>query len=178
MKLTHDVEFAFDLALEPTLAVSFVRDVATSLAAADFLEGLEVRPQPGRDETIVAAALPVNASLFGQQRLPFQSVVTPTPHGARLDGLPLPSARPGWAQVSGEAVVEPTDAAPRAVASRVRYRFEITIHLELPEPERWGGRALVRMIEFTAASVLERVTARFPVAIQSAAHAFVAAQTA
>lgn len=177
MELTHDIEFTFDLALAPELATAFVRDVATSLSRADFLEGLEVRPQPGRAERVVVAALPVNAALFGQQRLPFQSVLVPTATGARLSGLPLPAARPGWAQVSGEATVAPApthaDATP---ASRVHYRFEIAIHLDLPEPERWGGRALLRMIEYTASSVLERVSQQFPGAVQRAARAFEAAQ--
>lgn len=171
MTLTHDIAFTFELALEPQLATAFVRDVATSLRRADFLEALEVRPQPGRPEAVVAASLPVNAALFGQQRLPFESVLTPTPTGARLSGLPLAAARPGWAQVSGEA-----DVAPVAGGSRVRYRFEIAIHLDLPEPEKWGGRALLSMIEFTASKVLERVSARFPEAIRAAAREFEAAQ--
>lgn len=49
------------------------------------------------------------------------------------------------------------------------YDFDITIHLNLPEPEKWGGRALLKMIHFTAQRVLESIAADFPEAIQTAA---------
>lgn len=162
MELAHSVRFEFDLALPRPHAIAFVQDVERSLSRADFLEGLELEPAGPR--TRVRAALPVNAALFGQQRLRFESLLEPTPRGARLEGLPLPEERPGWALVSGAAEVSPAPGG-----SRVSYRFDIAIHLALPEPEGWGGRALLRMIEYTAAQVLERISARFPEAVRSAA---------
>lgn len=161
MRLTRHVAFDVPSTLDRSTAVAFVRDAARSLSHADFLTSLQ------QDEGgLVAAELPVNAALFGQQRLRFRSRLEATPAGARLAGLELDDA-PGWARVSGEARVVPLPSG-----SRLDYRFDIEIHLKLPEPERWGGRALVKMIEVTADQVLRRVCERFPDAVRAAARAY------
>ena len=46
------------------------------------------------------------------------------------------------------------------------------MHLDLPEPEKWGGRALMKMVEYTADRMLERIAAQFPEAIERAAKVF------
>ena len=115
-------------------------------------------------DDIVTASLPVNAALFGQQVLHFKSRVVPTTKGARLEPLALETNQIGWAEVAGEATVKPL---PKG--SEVRYHFDITIHLRLPKAERWGSKALIKMIEFTANRVLEHVTSSFPAAVQEAA---------
>lgn len=167
MTLDHRVVFDFELALSRAEALSFVRDVPRSLARATFVEALTVVPG---EPDLVRAALPVNAAFLGQRSLPFESELVVTETGARLIGRPLDPDGPGWAEVDGEAEVATHPGSGRSArASRVRYRFDVRVHLRLPEPERWGGRALLRMIEFTARSVLERVTAQFPAAIQAAA---------
>lgn len=171
MNITHSVQFHFDLALQRTTAVAFVRDVETSLSRASFLQDLECLTL--ENETRVRARIPVNAALFGQQELVFESRLVPTPHGARLEGVPLEHHHPGWAEVSGEATVKPT---PEGCS--VDYGFDITIHLHLPEPERWGGKALLKMIRFTAARVLQTITAEFPAAVQAAAREVEAAYAA
>jgi hypothetical protein len=111
----------------------------------------------------------VNAAFLGQRALPFESELVVTEAGARLVGRPLDPDGPGWAEVDGEAEVSARAAGGRTGGARVRYRFDVRVHLRLPEPERWGGRALLHMIEFTARAVLERVTAQFPAAIEAAA---------
>lgn len=161
MNLSHAVCFTFDLSLPQTAAIDFVRDVETSLSRATFIRDLVL------EGNTVTANLPVNAALFGQQVLEFRSCLHPTPRGARLEALALETAAPGWAEVSGEAVVL---SAPEG--SRVSYDFDITIHLRLPKPEKWGGVALTKMIEFTAQRVLEKITADFPSAVQAAATEF------
>jgi len=161
VRLVRHVEFEVFSTLPRATAVAFVRDVRRSLSHAEFLERLE-----SDADGIVTAQLPVNAALFGQQRLRFRSRLVPTPTGGVLEGLELDDV-PGWARVSGQAVV-----APEPGGSRLRYRFEIEIHLALPEAERWGGRALVKMIEATADRVLQRVGERFPDAVESAARAY------
>jgi hypothetical protein len=158
MQLTHAVDFTFALALSQAAAVDFVRDVKTSLSKARFIENLEVR------QTIVTASLPVNAALFGQQLLHFRSKLVPTGKGARLEPLPLETDQVGWAEVAGNAFVKPLPQG-----SEVTYHFDITIHLLLPKAEKWGGKALTRMIEFTAKHVLETITSGFPKAVQEAA---------
>ncbi|MEX2502890.1 MAG: DUF3809 family protein, partial [Trueperaceae bacterium] len=60
-------------------------------------------------------------------------------------------------------------ATPTPTGSRLTYRLEITVHLALPEADRWGGRALTRMIELTAERMVQRVLDRFPASIRAAA---------
>jgi Protein of unknown function (DUF3809) len=163
MQLTHAVDFTFALTLSQAAAVDFVRDVKDSLSRATFIENLEVH------NTIVTASLPVNAALFGQQLLHFRSKLVPTVKGAKLEPLPLEpdpeeEKQVGWAEVTGEAIVKPLPQG-----SEVSYHFDITIHLYLPKAEKWGGKALTRMIEFTAKHVLETITSSFPKAVQEAA---------
>lgn len=162
MILGHQVTFDVDLGLERGPAVDFVRDAGRSLAHADFLEALQVTPAD--DGPVVRAELPVNAAMFGQRRLRFASRVHATPRGATLEPVTLDD-RPGWAAVAGTARV----TTRPGVGTRVHYAFDITIHLHLPPAERWGGRALTKMVEVTADAVLRRVTARFPEAVRSAA---------
>ena len=179
MKITHSVGFDFALSLNKGAAVDFVRDAEASLSKVTFIQHLEAFPSVatlegppesarGLDETTsettVRARIPVNAALFGQQELAFQSLLLPTPRGAVLRSVPLKHLRPGWAEVAGEAEVRPHPGG-----SHVSYHFDITIHLHLPEPERWGGRALLKMIHFTAERVLSAITAEFPGAVQAAA---------
>lgn len=159
MTLEHEVAFDLTLALPPAQALDFVRDVPLSLSRADFLRSLRV------EEGMVHATLPVNAALFGQRLLPFCSLLLTTAAGARLQGQPIDHAGPGWAWVDGEAEVSPAADG----GSRVHYRFHVKVHLRLPEAEGWGGQALLRMIGFTAQTVLERVIAAFPAAIEAAA---------
>ncbi len=164
MTFDHDVRFELEVALAPEAALAFVRDVPTSLARADFLRDVTVEPPDGDGIGVVAASLPVNAALFGQRDLPFRSRLQRTPDGARLEGLPLDVAGPGWAQVSGSAVVTATRRG-----SRLAYAFAIRVHVALPEPERWGGQALTKMIAYTASTVLARVTDALPAAVAAAA---------
>lgn len=162
MDITHAVHFTFDLTLAPAEAVAFVRDVPRSLARAEFIRDMEVFTVG--ELRHVRAVLPVNAAFFGQQELTFESVLSPTVRGAELSPLPLSEPRLGWAEVAGRAEVQPLPSG-----SRVLYDFDITIHLNLPEPEKWGGRALLKMIHFTAQRVLENIAADFPAAVQAAA---------
>ena len=165
MKLTHAVPFEFDLSLGVQSAISFVQDAETSLSRASFIRDMKVTPvAPGDDASFVRASIPINAALFGQQTLSFQSLLEPTPRGARLVALPFEEDKMGWAEVAGEATVYPLPHG-----TRVTYHFDITIHLDLPEPEKWGGRALTKMIQFTAQQVLERIAGEFPKAVQAAA---------
>jgi hypothetical protein len=159
MTLEHEVAFDLNLNLPPDRALAFVRDVPLSLSRADFLRSLRV------EDGVVYATLPVNAALFGQRLLPFESALVTTRDGAQLLGRPLEHDGPGWAWVDGEAHVGPGANE----GSRVHYRFRVKVHLRLPEAERWGGQALLRMIGYTAQTVLERVTAAFPAAIEAAA---------
>jgi len=158
VKLERHVAFEVPSTLPPDRAVAFVRDVERSLRHADFLERLDVD-----EDGVVTALLPVNAALFGAQRLRFRSRIDPTEAGAVLVGLDLDDT-PGWARVGGEGHVRPD-----ADGSLLRYVFDIEIHLKLPHSGRWGGRALLRMIDVTADNVLAKIQAAFPEAVRAAA---------
>ena len=162
MNIAHTIHFTFDFGLTPDEAVAFVQDVPRSLAYAAFIRDMEVFTVGELKH--VRAVLPVNAAFFGQQELTFESTLRPTARGAELSPLPLSEPRLGWAEVAGRAEVQPLGGG-----SRVVYDFDITIHLSLPEPEKWGGRALLKMIHFTAQRVLENIAADFPAAVQRAA---------
>ena len=161
MKLERHVAFTIPSSLDEETARAFVQDVSESLSHATFLTNLKVS-----EEDVVSAHLPVNAALFGQQRLRFRSQLERTPDGGRLHGEDLDDA-PGWARVCGTGVVVPTPTG-----SRLEYTFDFTIHVALPEGERWGGRALLKMIEVVADNVLRRVTESFPKAVTDAARAY------
>jgi len=159
MQLSHHIDFVFLLNLPPQTAIEFVRNVELSLSEAEFIQNLSLN-----SENLIAADIPVNAALFGQQTLKFKSRLEFIENGARLEPIDIATNAPGWAKVAGVSVVSSADKG-----SRVEYSFDITIMLNLPKAEKWGGRALTKMIEFTAKRVLERICSSFPGAVQEAA---------
>lgn len=161
MDLRHEVSFSLLSPMTMEQAKEFVVDVPASLRFADFLAELQVLTgQP----PVVSAAIPVSAAMFGQRELPFRSELHLTAAGARLVPLVIEPEGPGWAEVAGEAKVSDLGRD-----RRLDYSFEVAVHLRLPPAERWGTQALVRMIEFTAQTVLRRVTAQLPEAVSRAA---------
>ncbi len=164
LSISERLTFAFESPLGGVAALAFVRDVPASLARADVLEGVQVVPGT---PPLVQAALPVNTALFGRRLLPFASELHETRAGARLVPSTVAEAGRGWAEVGGEAVVAETLGG-----ATVSYALDVTIHLELPPSERWGTRALTRMIEMTAQAVLRSLIERFPPAVAEAAAAY------
>ena len=163
MKLTESLEFGFSSPLQVESALAFVRDVERSLASAHLLDGLEVKP--GLPQ-LVSASLPVNTPLFGRRELPFTSELHYTPDGARLVPISNEVTGRGRAEVGGEA-----RAVPDGAGSRIEYALDLTIYLDLPEAERWGTKALTKMIELTAGSVLRQLGERLRAAVEAAARA-------
>lgn len=161
MELTHEVRFSLPVAMPAAAARAFVRDVPRSLRYADFLADLQVLEGLPR---VVVATLPVNAALFGQRELPFRSELRDTPSGAVLSALPIVPDGPGWAEVDGEAVVREEGSG-----SAVDYAFRVTIRLRVPSADKWGTQALLKMIAFTARTVLGEIMGRFPQAVRRAA---------
>jgi len=159
MQLSHHIDFDFILNLPAQTAIDFVRDVELSLSRASFINNLSLNA-----ENLIEADIPVNAALFGQQTLEFKSHLVRIENGARLEPIDIATNAPGWAKVAGMSIVSPAKKG-----SRVEYSFDITIMLNLPKAEKWGGRALTKMIEFTAKKVLERICSSFPSAVQEAA---------
>ncbi len=167
MRIEHSIPFDIDLSLNQQDAISFVQSVEHSLSKATFISNLQLLHEDTLGNDYIHASIPINAAMFGQHELDFQSLLISTPKGARLQALPFGTPKTSWAEVTGKAVV---GALPKG--SVVHYDFDITIHLNLPSPEGWGGKALLKMIEFTAQQVLKRIAEEFPKAVQTAANEF------
>ncbi len=163
LRLEREVSFRLRAPLPQDAARAFVQDVPGSLAYADFLAGVRLRPG---DPPLLEARLPVNAAVFGVRDVPFVSAVVPTGSGAKLTPAGPVDHDHAWAEVGGEARVEPLDGG-----SRLDYALTVTVFLVMPSVERWGAQALMKMVEVTAASVLRKVGERFPRAVELAAEA-------
>lgn len=161
LRLTERVAFHFATEMTPEEAVDFVRDVRRSLSAATFLEGLTVSDGA---TPLVTARLPVDTHLFGRHDLPFTSELVLTEAGARLLPKDEVNSTVGWAEVAGEATVTGSPSG-----SLVHYTLDLTAHLQLPAPEGWGTRALLRMVELTGERVMRELAERFPAAVREAA---------
>ncbi len=167
MKIEHSIPFDIDLSLSQQDAISFVQSVEHSLSKATFINNLQLLHEDTLEHDYICASIPINAAMFGQHQLDFQSLLIPIAKGARLQALPFDTPKASWAEVTGKAVV---DSLPKG--STVHYDFDITIHLNLPRPEKWGGEALLKMIEFTAQQVLKHIAEEFPQAVKAAASKF------
>ena len=163
MRLTESLEFGFSSPLDAESALAFVRDVERSLASAHLLDGLKVTPGTPQ---VVSASLPVNTPLFGRRELPFISELHFTPDGARLVPVSNEVTGRGRAEVGGVA-----RTVPHGAGSHIEYALDLTIYLDLPEADRWGTKALTKMVELTAGSVLRQLGERLRTAVEAAARA-------
>ncbi len=159
--LTERLEFTVATPMAHATALEFVRRAELSLAAANVLEDVHVQPGP---PTLLSAYLPISTPLFGRRRLRFVSELVETAAGAALVATEPVTGAQAWADVGGEAVVTPS-----AAGSDLRYVFDMTVHLDIPDADRWGTKALTRMIELTAGTVLRSLAARLRAGIQTAA---------
>lgn len=161
MELSYPFSFSVELECGSEDALAFVRDVAASLRYAEVLSDLQVL---AGDPKVMSASLPVSAALFGQHELPFKSALRATPDGATLEPLSVVARGPGSAEVAGTARVSES-----AGGSQVDYSFVITVRLRLPDGGKWGEKALLKLVNLTAQSVLRSVASRLEPAVARAA---------
>ncbi|WP_034343520.1 DUF3809 domain-containing protein [Deinococcus misasensis] len=138
----------------PADALNFIQDPHQSLAKVKFIRDLHI--VDGK----VRAKFAVNVPMLGEQLIPFQSIIHPTEKGATLEATPLDKA--AWAEVSGTAHLEGQD---------MTYELHVTVHFEIPEAQKWGGNAFLKMVEATAKQTLDKVSKEFPKALKDAASA-------
>jgi hypothetical protein len=87
--------------------------------------------------------------LLGEVSLPFHSRLVDLGLGrAGLEALAIDSPPPFWAELSGEG---------HATQGQLHYQMHLRVHAQLPEGEKWGGKALRRMVEATFERAIERV---------------------
>lgn len=134
-------------------AILFLTDVQQSLAQVQFIKGLELK------ENHVYADLVVEVPVLGTQRLDFHSILEPHSTGANLIAQPLQGK--AWAEVSGQG-----KAVQMNNQVEIHYALQITVHLELPSADKWGGRAFEKMAQATAKTAIERLTKEFGHGVQ------------
>lgn len=158
IRLTREVRFDIPTQLGAQESLDFLRSPSLALQEVGFLTDVRVHP-----DKRVTAELPVNAAFFGKRTVRFNSQVENLPNGARLVSLPSMDET-AVVKVAGQATVV---EGPNGANLQYDFQFELIVHV--PEPERWGGRALLKMVEITADRVLEKITAEFPEAVRIAA---------
>jgi Protein of unknown function (DUF3809) len=149
-----EVEREFRLEYPSTLeqAVLYLQDVSKSLANVSFIKNLRFEPPH------VYADLTVDVPVLGEQHLDFHSVLELHALGANL--IAQPRQGRAWAAVAGQGTVEANQTI------EILYVLQITVHLELPSAEKWGGRAFEKMAQATAKTAIERMTKEFGLGVQ------------
>ncbi len=103
-----------------------------------------------REGAFLLGRLCGEAFLFGEVCFPFKSRLTP---GERVRLTPIPLTEDFWAELEGTG---------EAGEGRLSYRGRLVLHARLPEGEKWGGRALRRMVEAALERTLKRALAALP----------------
>jgi hypothetical protein len=134
-------------------AILYLTNVQKSLAHVPFIQGLRLIGNQ------VYADLVVDVPVLGQQRLDFHSVLEPHKSGANLIAQPLQGK--AWAEVSGLGSAVQTNQEVE-----IHYALSIIVHLELPNADKWGGRAFEKMAQATARTAIERMTREFGHGVQ------------
>jgi hypothetical protein len=133
-------------------AVLYLQDVSKSLAGVSFIENLRF------ESPNVYADLIVDVPVLGRQHLDFYSILEFHALGANL--IAQPRQGRAWAAVAGQGTVEVNQRI------EILYALQITVHLELPSAEKWGGRAFEKMAQATAKTAIERMTKEFGLGVQ------------
>lgn len=118
--------------------------LATPEATFAHLPGLEALR---RDGQILKGKLCGHAAIFGRICFPFASRLV---LGEETKLLALPLEESFWAELAGTG---------RARPDGVIYQVKLTLHLELPQGEKWGGQAFRRMAEAAMQRTLRRALA-------------------
>ncbi len=135
-------------------AVLYLQDVSKSLAGVLFIENLRF------ESPDVYADLTVDVPVLGRQHLDFHSILEFHALGANL--IAQPRQGRAWAAVAGQGKVEANQTI------EILYALQISVHLELPVSEKWGGRAFEKMAQATAKTAIERMTKEFGLGVQRA----------
>ncbi len=147
MEFEH--RFAFRLATSPEKAR---RLLFTPERVFSTLPGLEALSREG---DLFRGRLCGEAPVFGRVCFPFESRLL---GGERAELEPIPlEAEPFWAELGGVG---------EADRSGLYYRVRLVIHARLPAGEKWGGRALRRLVEAALRRNLTRALAALPESVE------------
>ncbi|WP_457637423.1 DUF3809 family protein [Oceanithermus sp.] len=140
MQLERKVRFCLQ-AGDPSSAHELL--AAPEVALSRFHVFKDLALKDGVLEGVLAAPF----VLIGEVRFPFRSRFSL--HGSEAELTPLPQ------QGDGETYAELAGVA-RASEDRVCYEARVVLQLNLPEGEKWGGRAFRKMAEAAFERTLTR----------------------
>jgi len=145
MKLEH--RFSFALAAPPGNPDQLLFHPERVFSALPGIKALR------RIGTRLLGELCGEAPFFGEVCFPFESeLAREGDHRARLRPLPIPEKR-FWAELGGVGTLNDGE---------LRYDVQLVLHAELPEGEKWGGRAFRRMVEAALSRHLSRALSALP----------------
>ncbi len=143
MELEH--HFAFRLVAPPEKARDLLFAPERVFSALPGLEGLQ------RQGDRFKGRLCGEAPIFGRVCFPFESRLRGRER-AELEPIPL-ERESFWAELGGVGEAE---------RDELRYRVRLVLHARLPAGEKWGGRALRRLVEAALRRNLTRALAALP----------------
>ena len=144
MRFEHD--FSFSLLAPAGEAASLLLAPERVFARLPGIESLT------REGDELSGRVCGEALLFGRVCFPFKSRLRGD-GGSEAVLEPLPLDEDLWAELSGRG---------RAEGGEIRYRVKLVLHAQLPSGEKWGGKALVRMVEAAIRRSLERTLSSLP----------------
>ena len=104
-------------------------------------------------DRVLYGELAVEVALLGDLSFPFRSVLAAEADQARLSALPLEEpVPPFWAELWG------TGQASQGV---LHFQMHLRLHAQLPQAEKWGGKALRHMAERVFAHTVDRILEDF-----------------
>jgi len=145
MELEH--RFSFALSASPNEAPKLLLTPERVFSALPGIKGLK------REGSRLSGELCGEAPFFGEVCFPFESLLEQEgPTRARLTPLPLAEKR-FWAELAGLGALK---------EGELHYDVRLVLHAELPEGEKWGGRAFRRMVEAALSRHLSRALSALP----------------
>lgn len=104
-------------------------------------------------DRVLYGELGVEVALLGDLSFPFRSVLSSQTNQASLTALPLEEpVPPFWAELWGTG---------QASEGALHFQMHLRLHAQLPQAEKWGGKALRHMAERVFAHTVDRILEDF-----------------
>jgi len=142
LRLERSLNFCLQAA-DSAEAQTWLQDPVAALSRIKVFRDLKL------EGNVLSGYLAASFALIGEVRFPFRSRFSASPDSAELTPLE-PAAgekRETVAELGGRARLE---------GDRVCYQAELALELNLPEGEKWGGRAFRKMAEAAFERTLSR----------------------
>ena len=147
MHLKRSLDFCLQAA-DSAEARMWLQDPVTALSRIKVFRNLKL------DDGILSGHLAASFALIGEVRFPFRSRFSTAADSAELFPLGLPAEQNSetMAKLGGRAWLN---------GDRVCYQAELELELNMPEGEKWGGRAFRKMAEAAFERTISRTLQDF-----------------